>query len=142
MKNETNYLKSILKVLSDQDLKNISFNRAIKTVKEIGLTKVNDPFLIALHDYLEEEINKRQLKTNELLTCPFCDEIPEFPDGRGTQYQIICECGKVESSVQICDFMTIEERQDDNFVNYKYKDVYIERAKREAVKNWNDRKKK
>jgi hypothetical protein len=74
-----------------------------------------------------------------LLFCPFCGEIPSFPHGLGTQYDIECDCGMASSSVQISDLMTIEERMSDPFNDYKYKPEYVERAKLEAIKKWNTR---
>lgn len=75
----------------------------------------------------------------ELKPCPFCGETPELPDGDGTQYDIECDCGMASSSVQISDLMTIEERTEDQFTDYRYEEKYIERAKNEAVKQWNTR---
>ena len=75
----------------------------------------------------------------ELLCCPFCGEVPDFPSGDGTQYAIECDCGMAISCIQISDLMTIEERIDDAFVNYRYGEQYILRAKNEAAKRWNER---
>lgn len=74
-----------------------------------------------------------------LKPCPFCGETPELPSGDGTQYEIQCECGQACSSVQICDLMTIDERMTDDFINHRYQEVHIERAKNEAIKLWNER---
>lgn len=75
-----------------------------------------------------------------MLACPFCGEIPKLPSGDGTQYEIECdECGMAVSSVQISDLMTIEERIGDKFVNYRYAEKYVERAKIEAISRWNTR---
>ena len=71
--------------------------------------------------------------------CPFCGDVPELPSGDGTQYEIICDCGKAQSCVQISDLMTKEERHNDHFINHRFGEEYIERAKREAIKNWNQR---
>ena len=75
----------------------------------------------------------------ELLCCPFCGEVPEFPSGDGTQYEIECDCGMARSCIQISDLMTIEERIEDELVNYRYGEEYILRAKIEAAKRWNER---
>jgi hypothetical protein len=75
----------------------------------------------------------------ELSPCPFCGEIPAYPDGMGTQFEIWSDCGMAISSVQICDLMTIEERLADPFTNYRYKQKYIDRAAVEAGNNWNCR---
>ena len=71
--------------------------------------------------------------------CPFCGDIPELPDGNGTQYEIFCDCGHAMSCIQISDYMTIKERIEDDFINYRYKEWFIERARDEAIKQWNDR---
>ena len=83
--------------------------------------------------------NKPMLSV-ELLTCPFCGSNPTLPDGYGTQYEIECDgCGKATSSVQICDLMTLEERSDDEFKDYRYGEEFIERAKLVAIDGWNNR---
>lgn len=75
-----------------------------------------------------------------LISCPFCGEVPQLPDGVGTQYEIECDCGMARSSVQIGYFMTIEERKTGwNSDTYSYDTVYVERAKVQAIKNWNSR---
>lgn len=75
-----------------------------------------------------------------LLDCPFCGNKPNLPDGNGTQYEIECDCGHARSCVQICDLMSIGERCESSFMeHYRYEDVYIERAKTEAINNWNRR---
>lgn len=76
---------------------------------------------------------------SELKPCPFCGAIPDFPNGDGTQYEITCECGRAQSTAQICDLMTIEERNepDDWAETFRYKEVYIERAKQYCIEQWN-----
>lgn len=78
---------------------------------------------------------------DELLECPFCGDIPDFPDGMGTQYEIECLCGMAKASVQIVDLMSIEERLNENNFMYslRYKEEYIQRAKQEAIRMWNTR---
>jgi len=75
----------------------------------------------------------------KLMPCPFCGQIPKFPSGDGTQYEIECECGMSNSSVQISDLMTIEERINDGFANFRYGEEYILRAKNVAAICWNTR---
>ncbi|MCG7552092.1 Lar family restriction alleviation protein [Pseudoalteromonas sp. Of11M-6] len=75
-----------------------------------------------------------------LKPCPFCNSVPSLPTGDGTQYEIWCDdCGKAVVSVQICDLMTHEEKLTDDFINYRYQEIYIDRAKEEAIKRWNKR---
>lgn len=79
-------------------------------------------------------------KDEELLPCPFCGDVPQLPGGDGTQYEIECVgCGQAMASVQICDLMTIEERAEESFSNYRYQEQYVERARIEATKRWNER---
>lgn len=76
----------------------------------------------------------------ELLPCPFCGDKPELPSGEGTQYEIECSgCGQAMASVQICDLMSAEERTAGSFTNYRYTDEFVERAKKQAIENWNTR---
>lgn len=76
----------------------------------------------------------------DMLPCPFCGDVPKLPHGNGTQYEIECDCGMAYSCIQICDLMTIEERMADEFINYRYQEEYIERARDEAIRRWNTRK--
>lgn len=78
--------------------------------------------------------------TEELKPCPFCGEVPDLPSGDGTQYEIECgNCAMAMASVQICDLMTGEERSAEKFTNDRYSEQYVERAKAEAIKQWNTR---
>lgn len=110
-----------------------------------------DSFANVLRFYLDEDEFNEMLGILEiprisqgdcesLLLCPFCGGIPKLPDGNGTQYEIECECGMASSSIQISDFMSYEERATDPFMNYRYGEEYIERAKREAINKWNIRR--
>ena len=77
--------------------------------------------------------------SEKILPCPFCGEVPELPDGMGTQYEMECDCGMARSCVQISDLMTIEERIAESFDNYRYGDEYIKRARDFVIKQWNTR---
>lgn len=77
--------------------------------------------------------------SNELKPCPFCGGEPELPSGDGTQYEIECDCGMSKSCVQICDLMKIEERHFDDFVNFRYQEKFVERAKLYCIEQWNRR---
>ena len=74
-----------------------------------------------------------------LKPCPFCGETPELPDGGGTQYEIWCSCGMACSCVQICDLMTTDERREDDFIDYRYNQVFIDRARDYVIEQWNKR---
>jgi len=76
---------------------------------------------------------------NNLKPCPFCGETPTLPDGTGTQYEIECTCGKAGVSIQISDYMTIEERLADEFSFSRYSNEYIDRAQKAAIVRWNTR---
>lgn len=77
--------------------------------------------------------------TPVMIECPFCGEVPPLPHGDGTQYEIECDCGMARSCVQISDLMTYEERQSDDFVNWRYAEKYVERAKLYCITKWNTR---
>jgi len=79
------------------------------------------------------------MNKDDMIPCPFCGEIPELPDGNGTQYEIYCDCGHAMSTVQISDLMTNIERRKDDFVNCRYQEKYIDRARDEAIWWWNKR---
>lgn len=75
-----------------------------------------------------------------LLPCPFCGTEVELPEyGQGTCYEGP-SCCIANTSIQICDHMTIEERIADPFTDYRYKPEYVERAKQQAIEQWNERK--
>lgn len=75
-----------------------------------------------------------------LMPCPFCGSPPSVCDGQGTQYEIGCgECGRASVSIQISDLMTIEERINDDFIDFRYRQEYIDRAHEEAAEMWNER---
>lgn len=78
---------------------------------------------------------------SELLPCPFCGDTPS-PESNvhGTQYEIECwECGMACSSIQISDLMTQDERLSVTFDRGRYPQEFIDRARDEAIKQWNTR---
>lgn len=93
----------------------------------------------AMNRIEEPEPQTCEGQMSSLLPCPFCGCVPAFPNGDGTQYEIECDCGMAHSCVQISDLMTMEERCSDDFSHYRYGEEYVERAKLEALKNWNVR---
>ena len=101
----------------------------------------NDEFYEVKGKKLEKYIkNKEKLGERFVLKpCPFCGEIPNFPHGDGTQYEIECDCGMSRSCIQIPDLMETNEKAADEFTDYRYDEIYVERAKKEAIKNWNKR---
>jgi len=99
----------------------------------INIRTIYDLSMKHSHGYENED------KTG-LLGCPFCNTVPEYPSGDGTQYEIVCEqCGMAQSCVQISDIMTIEERISDDFIDYRYGEEFVERAKEYTTKMWNKR---
>lgn len=77
---------------------------------------------------------------SELLPCPFCGAQPTIPDGYGTEYTLECsDCGVPVVMVQISEYMTIEESQEDLFTDYRFKQEYIDRAAKIAAEIWNRR---
>lgn len=82
------------------------------------------------------------MSATENLPCPFCGEKLEVPPDEemyGTQYELECECGLAATGVQICDLMTIEERQSDDFIDYRYGLEFIARARVHCLEQWNKR---
>jgi len=79
----------------------------------------------------------------EILPCPFCGNTPKFPETvLGTWYDVEC-CYIANISLQICDYMTYEERIEEGAwddVNICYNQKYIDRVRNEAIKLWNTRK--
>jgi hypothetical protein len=90
--------------------------------------------------YKLASITKENNMNDDLLPCPFCGTIPRFPSGLGTIYDLECHhCGQAVVSIQIGDLMSRGERDDTTFVNSRYPDVFVGRAKMEAVRRWNTR---
>jgi len=87
----------------------------------------------------QSDAKAHPVDTLVILACPFCGDTPELPSGDGTLYAIGCDCDMASSRVQICDTMTIEERESAAFVNYRYPEKYIERARDHCIKKWNTR---
>lgn len=82
------------------------------------------------------------LERAKLLPCPFCGETPEACDPEdhyGTYYEFQCDCGCARAGVQICDLMSIDERQADDFINHQYGREFIVRAMNHCIDMWNDR---
>lgn len=77
----------------------------------------------------------------EIKPCPFCGEVPVFDKyWHGAQYEMWCECDFSYSCVQICDLMTIEERENGcDSKNEKYIQKYVDRARTHCIENWNER---
>lgn len=80
---------------------------------------------------------------DQLRPCPFCGTAaPEFPfDIPGTQYEVQClDCCQSMVSIQICDLMTIDERET-GWINAesRYRTEFVLRARRGAIEAWNRR---
>ena len=75
----------------------------------------------------------------ELKPCPFCGGEAEMSD-IGTCIEVGCtDCGIVNCSWQICDYLTIEERQEDRFIDHRYDQKNIDKAMVTVIKEWNRR---
>ena len=84
------------------------------------------------------------MSNTELKSCPFCGAQPVLEYKGGTCYDLECpDCGVGSDSVQICDLMTIEERQAEPDLtqenNYSHQPEYVERAKKKLIEYWNTR---
>ena len=62
-----------------------------------------------------------------LLPCPFCGDVPTLPNGKGTQYELYCDCG-----------MAIDECEH-GWLGYMYAPEFVERAKLYVIGKWNTR---
>lgn len=80
-----------------------------------------------------------QQKEEGWLPAPCCGSDPNLPSGEGTQYEVECDCGHFCVRVQISDTMTIDERVEEPFTDFKYSPEYIARASAEAKTLWNTR---
>ena len=78
---------------------------------------------------------------DQIRECPFCGQVPDFPkECYGTQYEVWCDCGMAQSCVQICDLMIMDERKEDIKISpVKYSQKYVDRARKEAIRQWNQR---
>jgi hypothetical protein len=76
----------------------------------------------------------------QLKPCPLCGYTPKLEECYGTCYTIECtNCGHVTVELQICDYLTIEERIHDEFIDNRYKQEYIDKVEKIAIKIWNTR---
>jgi len=78
-------------------------------------------------------------KEKDWIPAPCCGSDPNLPSGEGTQYEVECDCGHFCVRVQISDTMTIEERTEEPFTDFKYSLEYVARAAAEAKTLWNTR---
>lgn len=115
----------LLDKMAEVDDKNITPDEFARMLESLGI----------------ENMTQFESGDNLLMPCPFCKEMPKYPGGDGTQYEIICDCGMANSCVQISDLMTREESMGSKFEsnNHTFEDEYILRAKKEATKMWNTR---
>jgi uncharacterized phage protein (TIGR01671 family) len=84
----------------------------------------------------------------DILSCPFCNSMPDFPDAKdvyGTCYDAGCVmCGIATLSIQIIDMFETQEQRNlahnlfDNDTHQYHVD-HIEVARKYAMKEWNKR---
>ena len=82
------------------------------------------------------------MNDEKIKPCPFCGREATFcpaEDVYGTCFDYDCDCGLASLSLQICDYMTRDERIGDEFTDYQYGLKYIKRVRNEAIKRWNSR---
>lgn len=78
--------------------------------------------------------------SEEIVGCPFCNEIPKLSAYQGTELSL--ECCQACVSLQVADRMTMEEREADSpdwVTCYSYPDKYYDRLKDELIDMWNER---
>jgi hypothetical protein len=82
--------------------------------------------------------------SDKLLPCPFCEGQLEIEYVAGTCIEYVClgDCGLVCGSEQICDFLTIEERNEEDAYNnstHEYAPRFVERVKQAIAIRMNTR---
>jgi hypothetical protein len=81
---------------------------------------------------------------DKLPPCPFCEgELSiEYVAGTCVEYVCLGDCVLVGGSEQICDFLTIEERNEEgayNNLTHKYAPRFVERVKQAITIRMNTR---
>lgn len=87
---------------------------------------------------------------SDLKPCPFCGEIPSFPEAKdvfGTCYEVYCDgCGIANISLQIIDSFDYQEAPTRaqvhgswNNQTHQYGLEYIETVRSEVIEMWNTR---
>lgn len=81
---------------------------------------------------------------DKLKPCPFCGGDAVFPDtseiyGAWLDDAGCINCGIATISIQICDYLTIEERDTWNNVKCRYGINALEKVRQIAIDMWNTR---
>jgi hypothetical protein len=82
--------------------------------------------------------------SHQLLPCPFCEgELSiEYVAGTCVEYVCLGDCGLVCGSEQICDYMSIEERHEEDAydsADHKYAPIFVKRVKQAIAIRMNTR---